>query len=181
MTPEGLTDFFVASAGVAGALIGLLFVVLTVAEPRFAAQEKAAPIHRVRAAAALTAFLNALTISLFALIPGQKLPWAAVAVAVAGLLFVLATLLSLARLRVLLSRRIHEAVFLVGLAVVFGFELADGLRLSRRPADEDLVSDIAVLVVACFLIGVYRAWDLVGGPSFGVSRELRGLMRKRQQ
>ncbi|MBL7255881.1 hypothetical protein [Paractinoplanes lichenicola] len=180
MVPEDLTDFFVASAGVAGALIGLLFVVLTVAEPRFAENEQAAPLHRVRAGAALMSFMNALTVSLFALVPGERLPWAAVVVAVAGLLFVLATLLSLARLRVLLSRRVHEAVFLVGLAVVFVWQIVTGMRLGGHPEQETLVSTLAMLVVACFVIGVYRAWDLVGGPSFDLGREVRALLRSRK-
>jgi hypothetical protein len=29
-----------------------------------------------------------------------------------------------------------------------------------------------------FLIGVYRAWDLVGGPSFDVGREVRSILDK---
>ncbi|MBM2621954.1 hypothetical protein JIG36_41280 [Actinoplanes sp. LDG1-06] len=178
MTPEDLTDFFVASAGVAGALIGLLFVVLTVAEPRFADDQEAAPIHRVRAGAALMSFMNALTVSLFALVPGGRLAWAAVVVAAAGLLFVLATLLSLARLRVLMSRRVHEAVFLIGLAVVFVYQITVGVRLSGHLEESGLVSTLAMLVVACFVIGVYRAWDLVGGPSFDLGREVRALLRK---
>ncbi|MEV6350330.1 hypothetical protein [Actinoplanes sp. NPDC051851] len=180
MTPEDMTDFFVASAGVAGALIGLLFVVLTVAEPRFAENEEAAPIHRVRAGAALMSFMNALTVSLFALVPGGRLGWAAIAVAAAGLLFVLATLLSLARLQVLVSRRIHEAVFLAGLAVVFVWQTATAVRLNAHPGDGDLVSTLAMLLVACFVIGVYRAWDLVGGPSFDLGTEIRALARKRR-
>lgn len=175
-----MADFFVAGAGVAGALIGLLFVVLTVSEPRFADDEENAPLHRVRAAAALMSFMNALTVSLFALIPGERPGLAATVVAAAGLLFVLATLLSLARLRVLRSRRVHEAVFLVGLAVVFAYQLTTGVRLNGAPGREDLVTTIAMLVVACFVIGVYRAWDLVGGPSFGVGREVRELVRNRR-
>ncbi len=178
MTPDDLTDFFVASAGVAGALIGLLFVAITVSEARFADTNTSAPLHRVRARAALTSFVNALTISLFALIPGQKLAPAAIAVACAGLAFVLATLISLGRLHILISRRVHEAVFLVGLAVVFGFQLSDGLRLNHRPQDADRVSSLAILVVVCFLIGVYRAWDLVGGPTFGLRQEVTGLLHK---
>ena len=36
----------------------------------------------------------------------------------------------------------------------------------------------ALLVVICFLIGVYRAWDLIGGPSFGVRRKVSEILRK---
>jgi hypothetical protein len=179
MVPDELHDFFVASAGVAGALIGLLFVAISVSGSRLSDEDESAPIHRIRAAAALTAFMNAVTVSLVALIPGGKLPWAAVAVAAAGLLFVAATLISLGRRHYLASRRhVRDALFLVSLVVVFGVQLASGLQLRADPQDTGTASTIAVLVVACFLIGIYRSWDLIGGPSFGVRREVSEILRK---
>jgi hypothetical protein len=39
------------------------------------------------------------------------------------------------------------------------------------------VNTIAILVVCCFFIGIARAWDLAGGPSIRISREVTSLVR----
>ena len=170
-------DFFFASAGVAGALIGLLFVAISVASERLAKADASAQVHRIRAYAALTAFVNALTVSLFALIPGEQIGTTALALALVGLVFVIASLLSLIRLRQVRWGTARDGVFLAGLAVVFGYQLTSGLDVMNHPGDSSAVQLLATLVVVCFLIGITRAWELVGGPSIGFTHEVVALVR----
>ena len=177
MVPENIHDYFLATASVAGALIGLLFVAISVSADRLAEAKEGTQVHRVRASAALTAFINALLVSLLALIPGHKIVPASVAVAIVGLLFVVAALLSLIRLHQTRVRTLREAAFLVGLVVTLVIQFIQGIDISLHPADSGAVNTIAILVALNFLAGIDRAWELVGGPQFGISRELVALLR----
>jgi hypothetical protein len=127
--------------------------------------------------AALTAFTNAIAVSLFALIPGEKIGITSVVVAATGLLFVAASMLSLVRLRQVRWATVRDAVFLVGLGVVFVLQFVEGLGVIADPANSGDVNTIAILVVCCFLIGIARAWELIGGPSIGITREVTALVR----
>ena len=76
--------FFAAGAATAGALTGLLFVAMSVAarhDPGYIPPV----IRQVRAAAALLAFVNALAVSLFGLVPGNGLGIPATVLGVAGI------------------------------------------------------------------------------------------------
>ena len=176
MVPDDLHDFFVAAAGVAGALIGLLFVAISVVGDKLTSHDDG-PLHRVRAAAALTAFTNALVVALFALVPGD-LADAALTIAVVGLVFVGAALLSLRRLRGFEWRMLWDLAFLAGLVAVFVQQLLAGIRLHGGEQVHSTVATLATLVVICFLIGIARAWQLIGGPSIGFAGEAVGLSRE---
>jgi len=188
VVPTDMYGLFEASSGVAGGLIGLLFVAISVAAERLAREEAAAQLHRIRANAALTAFINALSVSLFALIPGHRVGMASAIVAAVGLTFVAASLLSLVRLRQLRWTSfvrlrqlrwttMRDGLFLVGLAVTFVVQLIAGISVIITPSDSGAVETIAILVIVCFLIGIARAWELIGGPSIGITREVTALVR----
>jgi hypothetical protein len=179
MIPDSFHDFFVAAAGVAGALIGLLFVALSVA-PERVAEEGGDQVHRVGAFAAFTSFTNALTVSLFALIPTIDLGPAVTAVAVVGLLFVASAILLLLREG---GGRVHallDARFLLGLLALFLVQLRSGLRMDADAKTID-PTPVAIVVVVCFLVGIGRAWALVGAPSFGFGSELAAALRSRRR
>jgi hypothetical protein len=178
VVPDNVHDFYLGSAGVAGALIGLLFVAISVSAERLSGDN--AQVHRIRAAAALTAFLNTLAVSLFALIPGHMIGPTAVAAGGSGILFVAASLLSLVRLRQVRWSTIRDALFLAGLTVVFVIQVLQGADLLSRPGDADAVDTIAILVVVCFLVGISRSWELIGGPSFGFTHEVVAMVRGRE-
>ena len=179
MVPESLHDFFVATAGVAGALIGLLFVAISVAQDRLVS-ESADPIHQVRASAALSAFTNALAISLFALIPNGAIPWVAFSFGLLGVLFIAGSLVSLLRERQAHRAALRDATFLIGQLVVFGLQIRYALRLIANGHDTDAAQAIAILVVVCFLLGISRSWELVGGPSFSFFGQSFAFVRERR-
>jgi hypothetical protein len=171
MTAASAHAFFTTSAEVAGALIGLLFVAISVSPERILGPD-ASEIHSMRAASTLTAFTNALAVGLFGLVPGFHVGGTATVVAILGLLFIVGAMLRLLPGWRAKRVRTRDFGFLLGLLVVFVIQLLAGLGLDRREHDAGDLQTVCVLVIVCFLIGIARAWELVGGQRAGLSRLL---------
>ena len=171
-----LEGFFATAAAVAGALIGLLFVAVSMLRARLAEGEET-PLHRAQAAATLTALANALTVSLMALIPGDKVGWASVVDACGGLLLVVLCALNVAVDRETRWRDASELFFLLVLAAAFFAQLFVGFDLLSKPTDAGALSNLALVLVACFVVGINRAWQLLGGPSTKASSLIIELVR----
>lgn len=180
MVPDNIHDFFITSGGAAGALIGLLFVAISVSSARLEQHTVDAQLHRIRASASLTAFTNALAVSLFSLIPGRKIGPTAFVVAALGLFFVLASLVSLMRRKLLQWKTARDAGFILGLTTVLVIQLYEGIDVWIHPGNSGSVDTIAMLVVICFFIGVARAWELIRGPEIGLVQELSAYLGERR-
>jgi hypothetical protein len=159
MVPEAFTNFFLGTAGVSGALIGLLFVAISVAPER--ATQRANLQFDLRAAKAFSAFSNALVISLFALIPTIDLGTTAIIVGAVSV----ASCVAMALLTLHegpSGSRTTELARIVVQGAVFAYEIVVGFQVAGTTGDQGGVETLAILVVVMFLIGMARSWQLLG-------------------
>ena len=160
MVPASYHDFFAGCATVSGALIGLLFVAISVS-PEKLAGDRASTDHIVKAGAAFSALVNTLVMALVALMPGSDLGLATIILAGAGLS-------TTAGLIVILYRehqgriRPGQVVVLALLVVLYGLELAYGTMLEASGKDANQVSNLGTLAIFFYLFAIGRAWQLVG-------------------
>ncbi len=161
MVPVAFTNYFIASVGASAALIGLLFVAVTVAPERIFGQDRKAR-DLVLASSAFMALLDAFFISLVALIPGTNLGY--VAVLMGGL----ALLNTLSLGRHLWVDRNHTpftqvVTLLVGGIVIYVYEMGFGVALLRSDRDTQAVTGLTYLLLGSYGLGVARTWKLLGG------------------
>ena len=155
---DSYNDFFAGSATVAGALIGLLFVALSI-QPERNRDERSVE-HRAVAGTAFTALLDALFTSLIGLQPGGGLQYGAVIFGALGLIssVSLSRRLRAARREVQLSRR--WSTFMGFIIIVYAAQLVVGLwpHMSRG----EQASYTAAFIYAMFSLGIARSWELLG-------------------
>lgn len=183
MIPDQFANFFVASAGAGAALIGLLFVAISI-RPENTLGDRAHPLRKGVASGAFTALTNAFFVSMFALIPQSNLGVVALFV---GLIDVLVTV-RLGRGLRRGPRRAREeepswgawwrmVVTLVLTAGIYAYEAMMGATLLRQPHDSGAVVGLCYVMILVYAIGLGRAWELLGGPGGGISTWLNPLRR----
>jgi hypothetical protein len=167
--------FFTAAASAAAALIGLLFVAVSVAPQRLAAEETRVE-SQIRAGAALVAFTDVLVISLVGLIPNTGIGWITMSAAVGGIAFSAASGRSLreeAR-RGFASRR--SFVLVAVLVMIFTGELIAGIVLVGKPHDKSGLDTVCGLLIGSTALGIARAWQLVGMRDTGLFSSVSSLI-----
>ena len=165
---------FVATAGAGGALTGLLFVALSVAPLRGPSTVHPV-IRQVRVAAALLAFLNALVVSLYSLVPGTSAGYPAVVMGVIGTLFTAAGVRSIVSSQAARQQQWHQLGLVILLLLIFGTELAGGIVLLANAGNSTAVSVISYAMVSSLILGIARAWELVGDRDTGILASLAVL------
>jgi hypothetical protein len=151
MVPSSYMSFFDAASQAAGALIGLLFVVIALKPDKIVGPQAQSTSRRL-AASSFTGLVNAFFVSLLALIPGHTIGIGAAIVAV----FSLYHTLRLHRDRAV--RRIP--VFLLSL-LAYVTELCLAVAFVLRPHEIELVNDLTFVLIGCFAVALSRAWQLM--------------------
>jgi hypothetical protein len=160
MVPSSYHAYFGGCASVAGTLIGLLFVAISVSPHKDTGHRAPLSFH-LQAGVSFTTLVNALIIALTALLPGTSLGLASVLLACTGISATTGmALLSLWHWPGL--RQLWDLAIIPILAVLYVLQLLNGISLLRNPADQGPVHAQAILIIVFFVIGTTRAWQMIG-------------------
>jgi hypothetical protein len=156
------TNYFVASTGASAALLGLLFVSVSIAPERIFGTAAQAG-HQALALSSFTALANAFFISLSGLIPNVRF---GLFVIIAG---AIALSQSLSLLRTVRSwksegRLLRGITLFIAAVSIYGSELFIGVGLYANRNATGLVTVLVQLLLAVFAMGLVRAWELLGAP-----------------
>jgi hypothetical protein len=180
MIPDAMENYFLGSAGASAALVGLIFVAISL-WPMEKTRE-APPAWRAVAGGAFFALVNAFIVSLSALNVWLNLGWPVLVMCLLGLTNSLLLGLPLLRpiprwkeqIRIILANR---AMVLASLAVYVA-EGYFGVRLLLGPDDGFAVEGIAIVLVFLYAVGLVRAWELLGIEQIGLRGWLNPLQRE---
>jgi hypothetical protein len=181
MISNQFANYFLASAGAGAALIGLLFVAISV-RPEHTLGGGAHPVRKGVASGAFTALTNAFFVSMYALIPQANLGVMALMVGVVDVVITLRLGRGLLRENVLAAGHKRRWVAVSRLALtlgvsltLYGYEAFSGVALIRDPHATGYVVGLTTILLGVYAVGLARSWELLGGPSSGVSRLLNPL------
>ena len=168
-------ELLVVVVGATATLTGLLFVALSVA-PATRAAGVPAVVRDARAAASLSAFTNALAVSLSCLVPGTNAGYPALVTAVIGLLFTAAGPRSISPAPRPTADHLRDQLGLIALlAVAFGLELAAGVQLIVAPASQGGAQEACYVLVGLLLTGIARSRELISNRDTGIVASLASL------
>jgi hypothetical protein len=174
MVPSDYINFFTTAATTGGALIGLLFVAISLAPERTVLVS--APLEaRIVSGGTFTAMLNAFFISLGALLPHTNIGWFAIVWSIIGIVN------SLTQARAFLSpwpswQNVLRRTWLTVLSLcLYIIELVCSVQLLFSPTNETPVFYLGLSVLIIYAIALLRAWELLGVQRTGLMAWLNPL------
>ena len=154
MVPGVYDAYFAAMATAAAALIGLLFVAVSVRDDTIFGPN-AVPGGEALAITAFTGLVNSFVVSLLGLIPKVNIGEPAVIMAVIGIVAI-----------VRLQRRLHTGRNLLVLAITllaYAAQLGFGVLLLVDPHDSGQLINLSFIVFVTLIVSLQRAWSLLKG------------------
>lgn len=162
MVPAANINFFTDSAAAAGALIGLLFVAISLRTDSVFGDD--APTGgRALAGSAFTALVNAFFISIMASIPNVNLGIVVIVLAVLALY-------TTTKLHRHLAQREAQVALLIFSITSYLTQVAGGIWLALRPHQRSLYDALCYVIVSSFAMALLRAWSLLQGSYLTPSR-----------
>jgi hypothetical protein len=167
VVPPEFLNFFIASTGAGAALVGLLFVAVSLAPEQIVTRR--APVERQAVAgSAFTALINAFFISLVALIPHFNFGTLIVPISSVSLLTSLLQAWSLLRPRKGWLSFLRRAILVCLSLGLYGLELRTAVGLITDPTQVGFVYGLLFVLLGVFFLGLVRAWELLGAQRYGL-------------
>ncbi|HEX4207386.1 MAG TPA: hypothetical protein VHZ51_24940 [Ktedonobacteraceae bacterium] len=178
MVPDTFGSYFATMAAVGGTLVGLIFIAISI-NPEMTVASNALLAQRAKVASSFTALLNPLIISLFALIPHETLGDVVLTVGLVDFVNSLAMAPSLLQHRINRVDTLRRAILFLGGLVIYGFEIYYAIGLLLTPKNSAIISSLATLMIVIYILGILRAWEVVGAPKFRLYDRVTGELLKR--
>lgn len=153
MVPRSYLEFMITSAGAAGAMIGLLFVAISLRSDLVFGVNAPRKVKTL-ASSSFTGLVNAFSLAMLAIVPGTNIGVGMIILAV----FCLYTTWNLhaksrgtdVQLRVLILTTLDYVA-----------ELAGGITLTVHQHEVWIVNGLCYVIFASFIIALNRAWALI--------------------
>ena len=173
MVPPEFLSFFMTAAGAGGALIGLLFVSVSIAPHRTV--QPSAPIEaRVMSSSAFTALINGFFISLGAVLPFWNIGVFALVMSLIGLINSLNQGWLMLRPWPSWQNALRRVWLTVVSIFLYAYELVIAIHIITSPTHTS-VFILGILIMGIYGLALLRAWELLGVQRTGLLAWLNPL------
>ena len=166
MVPPQFVNFFIASTGAGAALVGLLFVAVSIA-PEHIVQATAPVERQAMAASSFTALLNAFFVSFAALLP-ENVGYITLVMSLTGLTNSFYLTRNLLKDRPGWQSVVRRIYLILVSYIVYGFEVYYAILLIKEPGNSGNFYGLTALLIAVYGIALLRAWQLLGARRYGL-------------